>query len=107
MAGSEKQNDEDEMEKLIDSLQGAFTDEGKQAKKEIARSLVGTHKHVKHLYKLIDDNVDPAYGQGIHLIDEATIGIEAALYAQQTELTKAFTATQVSILHPRESNTDV
>ncbi|KAF8965316.1 hypothetical protein BDZ97DRAFT_1659260, partial [Flammula alnicola] len=92
-----QETEDDELDKLVESLQVPFTEQGTHIKKQIAQTLVGTHKHVKNLYKLLDDNVDAYYGRGIHLFKMASTGIEATLYAEQADLRETYQATQRTI----------
>lgn len=89
------QEEEHRLDDAIESLQAAFTEKGTQSKKQIAEILVGTHKHIRSMINLMDDNVDPYYGNGISLVKKGTTGIERTTYAREIEIKEIYDATQV------------
>ncbi|KAF5330457.1 hypothetical protein D9619_005393 [Psilocybe cf. subviscida] len=88
-------DEDEELEQLAESLQAPFTAQGHCQKKEIAEVLVGTHNHVKKVFKLLDDNVDVHYGKGAHLFKSASMIIEETFFAQQADLQEAYDAAEV------------
>ena len=98
------QEEEHQLDDAIESLQAAFTEQGTQSKKQIAEILVGTHKHVRSMINLMDDNVDPYYGNGISLVKKGTTGIERTTYAREIEIKEIYDATQVWYKYMRLAN---
>ncbi|KJA27044.1 hypothetical protein HYPSUDRAFT_83948 [Hypholoma sublateritium FD-334 SS-4] len=91
------QEEEHRLDDAIESLQAAFVEQGTQSKKQIAEILVGTHKHIRSMINLMDDNVDPYYGNGISLVKKGATGIERTTYAREIEIKEIYDATQRKI----------
>jgi hypothetical protein len=92
---SPKASADDRIENLANSLQTSFDLEGKQVKKEIAETLVPTVKHVKTLYRVLDDKVDIAFGKGLLTFNKACKDTEAMAIKEQDELKHAYMDSQV------------
>jgi hypothetical protein len=77
-------------------LQGSFTLKGRHLKREIAETLVGTHNHVKVIYQLLDETIDPSFGRGVSLFNKACKTLEQTVQLEQIDFETAYKATQVS-----------
>lgn len=92
---SPKASVDDRIENLANSLQTSFDLEGRQVKKEIAKTLVPTVNRVKALYSVLDDKVDISFGKGLLIFNKACKDTEAMAIKEQDELKHAFMALQV------------
>ncbi|KAF9484645.1 hypothetical protein BDN70DRAFT_81208 [Pholiota conissans] len=91
------QTEEDRLDDLVNSLQEPLTELGTQAKRNIASTLVGTINHVRKTLGLIDGNVDPYYGKGLHLFKKGSTAIEATCHARETQIKEIHEMTQQKI----------
>ena len=79
----------------MESLQDPFSNESKRVKKEIAYTFVPVSNRVKATYKILDERVDTAFGQGIVQFNKACTEIETTMSIEQTEFRKAYQVTKV------------
>jgi hypothetical protein len=89
------QLDDKVLDELADSLQGSFTLKGRHLKREIAETLVGSHNHVKVIYQLLDETIDPSFGRGVSLFNKACKTLEQTVQLEQMDFESAYKASQV------------
>ncbi|KAG6854573.1 hypothetical protein C0991_004909 [Blastosporella zonata] len=78
--------DEHGYDDLVDSLQGAFDDRGRELKREIAETLVPTVNRVKGLYEQIGTDVDDTFGKGIIVFNNACKELEALAMRDEDDI---------------------
>jgi len=66
-------------------------------KREIAETLVGTHNHVKVIYHLLDETIDPSFGRGVSLFNKACKTLEQTVQLERIDFESAYKATQVPL----------
>ncbi|KAG6910291.1 hypothetical protein DXG01_011688 [Tephrocybe rancida] len=81
---------------LVDALQPAFDERGRELKREIAETLVPTVNRVKGLYERISTNVDEGFGRGIIIFNNACKELEALAMRDEDEIKDAWAQLQRS-----------
>ncbi|KAG6817804.1 hypothetical protein H0H87_003212 [Tephrocybe sp. NHM501043] len=85
-----------EYDSLVDALQPAFDERGRELKREIAETLVPTVNRVKGLYEKISTNVDDTFGKGIIVFNNACKELELLAMRDEDEIKDAWAQLQRS-----------
>ncbi|CAA7271479.1 unnamed protein product [Cyclocybe aegerita] len=92
-----EESEEHNIDLLTESLHSAFAAQDKELKKEIAKTLVSTHNHVKAIFSVLDQKVDASYARGSIAYNTAWKKTEEAIYAQSMDFREALKSTQAQI----------
>lgn len=87
--GSASEQEDDNYDEIVDLLQPAFDDHGRDLKREIAETLVPTVNRVKDLYGQIDSKVDVSFAKGIITFNNACKELEMLEMRDEDDLKDA------------------
>lgn len=87
--GSASEPEDDKYDVLVDMLQPAFNDRGRELKREIAETIVPTVNRVKDLYGQIDSKVDENFSKGIITFNNACKELEMLAMRDEDDLKDA------------------
>ncbi|KAG6820847.1 hypothetical protein H0H93_010674 [Arthromyces matolae] len=94
---SANESEDPEYDDLINKLQPAFDEQGRELKKEIAETLVPTVNRVKGLFGQIESKVDVSFGKGIIMFNNACKDAELLAMKDEDELKDAKAHSQRTI----------
>ncbi|KAG6868684.1 hypothetical protein C0993_011914 [Termitomyces sp. T159_Od127] len=92
---SASEPEDDKYDELVNSLQPAFNDGGRELKREIADKLVPTVNRIKDLYRQIDSKVDDSFAKGIITFNNGCKELEILAMRDEDDIKDALTQFKV------------
>ncbi|KAG6896822.1 hypothetical protein C0992_005863 [Termitomyces sp. T32_za158] len=92
---SASEPEDDKYDELVNLLQPAFNDRGRELKREIAETLVPTVNRIKDLYGQISSKVDDNFAKGIVTFNNACKELEMLAMRDEDDLKDALTQSKV------------